>query len=417
MSVIHLKPIRANRVFAGFIVLLALLIQYNTVLAQESCGMQAFIDADSQYANTQESGTVFKKSWTLRNDGRCAWPRALALVLVSGDRMSGPSRMPLASVGPGKTLEITIDLQAPQKAGQYTGVWQLEAEGVRFGPSLRVGIAVLDRPATLVNPIPPNDHFPGTADGFTAPPPEIVTQYAEVATLILPGEYGNSQVVCEEGQATGGGWSLSYNYDGARVHHSVPFNNGWSVSAFNYDDEPATLYAFVRCLKNVQSVVFSVLEMVPAVNNNLSSHVTLCPAGSILTGGGISMLPNVGMLMWSNGSSPILNGWFGGVNNLDDVPHDLVVHAVCLLDPVVTRDKIVNDIQVSPSTPFLFSPGLGTVSCPDGSLASSGGVGTGSSNFYITIPLANGEGWMNLVANESEIDLTMSVTVNCLTFP
>ena len=121
-----LKPNRYNFILAFFIILLALLSQHNTAFAQESCGLQASLVNDGDYTKSQVAKAVFGKGWSIRNDGRCDWPRDLALVLVSGDRMSGPSRMPLNSVAPSKVLNINIDLQAPQKAGQYAGVWQLE---------------------------------------------------------------------------------------------------------------------------------------------------------------------------------------------------------------------------------------------------------------------------------------------------
>ncbi|KAA3647198.1 MAG: hypothetical protein DWQ07_06775 [Chloroflexi bacterium] len=419
MSTITQRLSNYNLILVFFMILLAFLLQYNTAFAQDSCSLQASLAADGDYANSREAGEVFQKSWSIRNEGRCDWPRDLSLVLVGGDRMSGPTRIPLKSVGPGKVLEINIDLQAPQKVGQHAGTWQLEAEGIRFGPSLRVGIEVNQRIDDLVNPIPPQE-FPGPADGFGTPPPEIVHVYADVATIIEPGGHAFSEVTCEEGVVTGGGWSLSDAFEGARVHHSSQFENGWVVHAHNPTDEPATVYAYAVCLKNTQATTFESIEVVTLGGYDIISHTALCPAGSILTGGGISHLPApfANIRSWSSGPSPTLNGWYGSAMNLGDLSHDLVVHATCMLASEAERYTISNSTN-APYNPSFFSPGIATVECHESGLASSGGVGTGMLNFYISLPTGNGDGWMNLAINEahSHEDLAMSVWVNCLTFP
>jgi hypothetical protein len=86
-------------------------------------------------------GTTFKpdqdftKTWRLKNIGTCTWTRDYDLVFVSGDRMTGDKVTALkGSVKPGETVDISIELTAPQDPGKYTGYWALrDASGAVFG--------------------------------------------------------------------------------------------------------------------------------------------------------------------------------------------------------------------------------------------------------------------------------------------
>ena len=89
------------------------------------------------------AGESFRKIWRLRNDGTCTWTPAYALVFSSAERMGGAAVSPLkASVQPGGTIDLGVDLVAPTARGTYRGNWLLRNDkGLLFG-----------MPSTGVNP-------------------------------------------------------------------------------------------------------------------------------------------------------------------------------------------------------------------------------------------------------------------------
>jgi len=79
--------------------------------------------------------TPLTKTWRLKNIGTCTWTTAYAVQFASGDQMSAPAAVNLAStVAPGGTVDVTVQMTAPASAGHYRGNWKLRnAAGVSFG--------------------------------------------------------------------------------------------------------------------------------------------------------------------------------------------------------------------------------------------------------------------------------------------
>jgi hypothetical protein len=76
--------------------------------------------------NTQmEKGEEFTKTWSMRNSGTCDWPEDTVLVRYESD-LGGPESVPVGAVAVGETVEISIDLVAPEEDGVYDGVWGLK---------------------------------------------------------------------------------------------------------------------------------------------------------------------------------------------------------------------------------------------------------------------------------------------------
>ena len=102
---------------------------------------------------TIPSGTVirpgesFIKTWQISNAGTCDWLYGYSLVHASGERMGGngyrlSSRINVP-VPPGEWRQISIELNAPNNTGTYTGTWRIaNGEGQMFGASLGVSIVV-----------------------------------------------------------------------------------------------------------------------------------------------------------------------------------------------------------------------------------------------------------------------------------
>lgn len=88
--------------------------------------------------------TTFVKTWRLRNAGTCSWSTSYSVVFVSGNAMGGPASQNLtATIVPGSTVDISLNLTAPHETGSYTGYWILKnATGQTFADSFYVQIDV-----------------------------------------------------------------------------------------------------------------------------------------------------------------------------------------------------------------------------------------------------------------------------------
>lgn len=82
---------------------------------------------------TVPDGTVFKagesfvKTWRLKNMGSCTWNSTYALVFDSGEAMGGAASATLpATVAPGQTVDVSVNLQAPSADGTYRGYWGIK---------------------------------------------------------------------------------------------------------------------------------------------------------------------------------------------------------------------------------------------------------------------------------------------------
>jgi len=82
-----------------------------------------------------EPGQSFEKIWKLTNNGLCTWTISYTASFFYGDRMQAPKSVALdEAVPPAQSVEISIDMVAPEDAGTYQGNWKLSnASGVLFG--------------------------------------------------------------------------------------------------------------------------------------------------------------------------------------------------------------------------------------------------------------------------------------------
>jgi hypothetical protein len=72
-------------------------------------------------------GQKFIKTWELRNVGDCTWSPDYSLVFKFGDKMDGLTPKPLGvAVGPGETVNVSVELVAPKDASLYQGNWSLQ---------------------------------------------------------------------------------------------------------------------------------------------------------------------------------------------------------------------------------------------------------------------------------------------------
>lgn len=106
-----------------------------TSTQSSSCDQAAFMDETIPDGSQFPPGTLFSKTWTLRNAGSCAWNADYDVVFSSGNRMNAPEVLPLAkeSVPPGSNVTITIPFTSPLEGGSYRADFKLRnADGVLF---------------------------------------------------------------------------------------------------------------------------------------------------------------------------------------------------------------------------------------------------------------------------------------------
>jgi len=80
-------------------------------------------------------GESFSKTWRLVNSGTCVWNDSYAVVWFSGEDI-GVTREQffITQVNPGQTIDVTVDMIAPEVAGSYQSNWKLRNQaGNLFG--------------------------------------------------------------------------------------------------------------------------------------------------------------------------------------------------------------------------------------------------------------------------------------------
>jgi hypothetical protein len=78
---------------------------------------------------------TFTKTWRIANTGETTWTTGYALIFIDGDLMGAEASVPIPEeVAPGKNVEISVDMIAPETAGTYISYWKLKSpDGKIFG--------------------------------------------------------------------------------------------------------------------------------------------------------------------------------------------------------------------------------------------------------------------------------------------
>lgn len=134
---------RSNLKFFSIVLLLALVFSLvpaagfvKPVAAASACDWAQFVaDVTVPDGTSFAPGTVFKKTWRLKNIGTCTWTTSYALVFDSGEKFGAPTAVNFPiNVAPGQTVDLSLDMTAPSSAGHYYSYWKLRnASGVIFG--------------------------------------------------------------------------------------------------------------------------------------------------------------------------------------------------------------------------------------------------------------------------------------------
>jgi hypothetical protein len=96
-----------------------------------SCLKASFVSETVPDNTKFDKGENFVKSWTVQNSGTCDWPAGTALVKVSS-ATGGPDSVAVGAVAVGETVEIKVDMTAPDEDGAHQSKWALEAGGTQL---------------------------------------------------------------------------------------------------------------------------------------------------------------------------------------------------------------------------------------------------------------------------------------------
>jgi hypothetical protein len=168
-----------------------------------------------------QPGEEFTKTWRLVNVGSCTWTNDYRLVWFSGEQFGAQQSVPLSgSVPPNGTIDISVDMEAPQSPGSYISYWKLRnpsGELFGIGPSggsaFWVQIVVVPSTTVTVSPTP------GTTLTPTITPTTII-QASGSATL-QPGDVIDLDTI----QVNSGDGDLAYREED-QAHLLVPQGSG-----------------------------------------------------------------------------------------------------------------------------------------------------------------------------------------------
>ena len=78
-------------------------------------------------------GQTFTKTWRIRNEGSCTWT-GYKLVYAGGEAMNANPANDIDTVEPEAIVDISVDMQAPNRGGSHTSFWQFASDsGETFG--------------------------------------------------------------------------------------------------------------------------------------------------------------------------------------------------------------------------------------------------------------------------------------------
>ena len=76
----------------------------------------------------------FIKTWKVANNGDDRWPEGCCLVFSGGVNLASHTTVPVTSLNPNESVDISVDMVSPSEAGIYESKWQMATpNGSYFG--------------------------------------------------------------------------------------------------------------------------------------------------------------------------------------------------------------------------------------------------------------------------------------------
>ncbi|KAL4575295.1 hypothetical protein LXL04_022137 [Taraxacum kok-saghyz] len=122
---------------------------FGTLLPQSKLDSIFVLDVTIHDGTIMAPRTTFTKIWRMRNNGNVIWPYGSRLQWIGGDRLSFSVsvdiKIPTDGLHVDKELNITVDMTAPERPGQYVSYWKMTSpSGEMFGQRISVSIQVDD---------------------------------------------------------------------------------------------------------------------------------------------------------------------------------------------------------------------------------------------------------------------------------
>lgn len=171
-------------------------------------------------------GQSITKTWRVQNTGTCTWSTAYKIIYAYGDAMGGQATALTASVAPGATIDVSVVMTAPTKAGKAEGTWRLANDkGQPFGTVLtiviNVGGSAVTGTATLTVTAGPSPTGTITSGTATATP-------TGTSSIPLPNPANNPDITLS--CTLGGTGGTQYEYAGKLTWEDMSTNeNGFNI--------------------------------------------------------------------------------------------------------------------------------------------------------------------------------------------
>ena len=213
---------------------------------------------------SMQPGVNFTKIWRLQNVGSCTWTTEYALRFFYGAQMDAPDAVRLkGNVDPGQSIELAVDMTAPQAPGSHQGNWKLSnARGQLFGlgpngdAPFWVRINVLEPPTATPTQVNTSTSVPTTTATPTATPSSTPTPEVQSGGSVIfkPEDALN----LDTGEVNGSsGSDLSYQTDASDLHLLLPL--GSALLGVSGSAEPG----LPQCQSATKSAAMLALDSLP----------------------------------------------------------------------------------------------------------------------------------------------------------
>jgi len=369
------------------------------------CDKTQFISETIPDGTVFAPGTSFTKTWRVKNIGDCTWTSAYAIVFDSGNHLGAPDAIPFpGNFAPGQEVDFSINMQAPATPGNYQSFWKFRnASGVIFVVNpYSVNIMVVEPTATatssLLIPFIPIPFIP-----FQFPSTQQILNQVSIAA----GATGQSTAACPSGSiVTGGGFAAGNNMV-AYTHSMV--GNGWRAYVKNNSASDQLLNAYAICLSNTGGTTNQYWTQVTASAGGIGHAVAICPAGSVVTGGGYASNPD-NLQVYNSMKNG--NGWETYAKNLSGSDQLLNAYAICLSG--TTGGTADASIQITIAG---NNADGASVACSSG-IVTGGGFALGNNLvIYNTSMGVDNTHWESYATNTAAGNQLMNIYAICLSFP
>jgi hypothetical protein len=203
--------------------------------------------------------------------------------------------------------------------------------------------------------------------------------------------------------ATGGGFNVNV---GVLVYTQAQNGNGWTVVAKNNTAAVQNLTVYAECLSYPSAATAQVSNNITVDAGHNASQTAVCPAGSVVTGGGYTSSPDG--TMWTYASWQDGNGWMVSEQNASGPAKSFNVYATCLSGTSLSTVKQTNTGPIPAS-----GDGSVQVACSGGKVATGGGFGLSNNELPFFSGFSSGF-WRVYVHNTGGSSSSLLTAVTCL---